>query len=162
MVFHNLSFQEYQDTCECCVGVVEKNERYGAGRMRTGTGSGPTRPSASSIRRLDFLHIIFTMGWTSKLSESLFSWVKWPSRTTTRHVLIGVLIGFSFSITSTSLAVYYHQRKKERQIKQFAPRPIELRSDEIVNGVPGLIGINSYLQFFLNNSHATSRKHAIG
>ncbi|KAF8198071.1 PALP-domain-containing protein [Pholiota molesta] len=80
------------------------------------------------------------MGWTSKLSESLFSWVKWPSRTTTRHVLIGVLIGFSFSITSTSLAVYYQQRKKERQIKQFAPRPIELRSDEIVNGVPGLIG----------------------
>ncbi|KAF8971102.1 PALP-domain-containing protein [Flammula alnicola] len=80
------------------------------------------------------------MAWTSKFTESLFSWLQWPSRTTTRHVLIGVLIGFSFSLTSTSFAVYYQQRKKERQISHFAPRPIELRSDEVVKGVVGLIG----------------------
>ncbi|KAF9482225.1 PALP-domain-containing protein [Pholiota conissans] len=80
------------------------------------------------------------MGWTSTLTESISSWLQWPSRTAARHLIIGVLIGFSFSITSTSFAVYYQQRKKERQVQHFAPRPIELRSDEIVDGVSGLIG----------------------
>ncbi|KIM45342.1 hypothetical protein M413DRAFT_338217 [Hebeloma cylindrosporum] len=80
------------------------------------------------------------MAWTSTLLSSLSPWLQWPSRTTTRHVLIGVLIGFSFSVTSTSFAVYYQQRKRERQIANFSARPIELRSDEIVKGVAGLIG----------------------
>ncbi|KJA20032.1 hypothetical protein HYPSUDRAFT_43642 [Hypholoma sublateritium FD-334 SS-4] len=79
-------------------------------------------------------------GWTSKLTESLFSWSQWPSRMATRHVVIGVLLGFSFSITSTSIAVFFQRRKKEHQLQQFTPRPIELRSDEIVSGVSGLIG----------------------
>ena len=81
-----------------------------------------------------------TMAWTPTLARSLLSWLQWPSRTTARHVLIGVLIGFSFSLTSTSLAVYYQQRKRERQIGNFSARPIEVRSDEIVKGVAGLIG----------------------
>jgi len=81
------------------------------------------------------------MTWTSTLVESLLPWLQWPSRTTTRHILVGVLIGFSFSLTSTSFAVYYQQRKRERQIANFSARPIELRSDEIVNGVVGLIGL---------------------
>jgi len=80
------------------------------------------------------------MAWTPTLAGLLPSWLQWPSRTTMRHVLIGVLIGFSFSLTSTSLAVYYQQRKRERQIANFSARPIELRSDEIVKGVAGLIG----------------------
>ena len=77
----------------------------------------------------------------STLVESLSSWLQWPSRTTTRHVLIGILIGFSFSLTSTSFAIYYQQRKRERRIANFSARPIELRSDKIVKGVVGLIGL---------------------
>ncbi|KAF8160706.1 tryptophan synthase beta subunit-like PLP-dependent enzyme [Crassisporium funariophilum] len=80
------------------------------------------------------------MSWISTAGFALPSWLQWPSRSTARHVLIGVLLGFSFSLTSTSLAFYYQQRKKDRQAKHFSPRPIELRSDEVVRGVVGLIG----------------------
>lgn len=67
-------------------------------------------------------------------------WIRWPSQSTTRHVLYGVLIGFSLSLTSTSLALYYQSRKRRRKTAKFAPRPIELRSDEVLSGVTGLIG----------------------
>ena len=102
------------------------------------------------------------VGWTSKLTESLFSWTQWPLRTATRHVLIGILLGFSFSITSTSIAVFFQRRKKERQLQQFTLRPIELRSDEIVSGVSGLIGTSLVVSFFAQESHCTRRKHSPG
>lgn len=63
-----------------------------------------------------------------------------PSRTALRWIFYGVLLGFSLSVTSTSLALYFQDRKRKRIEKQFEPRPIELRSDEVVNGVTGLIG----------------------
>ncbi|KAF4620948.1 hypothetical protein D9613_000323 [Agrocybe pediades] len=81
-----------------------------------------------------------TSTWTTSIADFLSSYIRLPSRTTSRHVLIGLIIGFSLSLSSTSLVQYYQQRKKERQIAHFAPRPIELRSDEIVKGVSGLIG----------------------
>ena len=59
----------------------------------------------------------------------------------TRQLLYGILLGFSFSVTSTSLALYIQERKRNRIQKQFAPRPIELRSDEVIDGVTGLIGL---------------------
>ena len=66
-------------------------------------------------------------------------WIfRWPSR----HLLYGILIGFSVSVTSTSLAVYYNSRKKLRSAPNFTERPIELRSDEILSGVTGLIGMS--------------------
>lgn len=58
----------------------------------------------------------------------------------TRHLLYGVLLGFSLSVTSTSLALYFQERKRQRVQEQFEPRPIELRSDEVLDGVTGLIG----------------------
>lgn len=63
-----------------------------------------------------------------------------PSSLTIRHLVYGALIGFSLSVTSTSLALYWQQRKREREQDKFEPRPIELRSDEVVDGVAGLIG----------------------
>ena len=63
-----------------------------------------------------------------------------PSVLTVRHLVYGALIGFSLSVTSTSLALYWQQRKRERIQERFEPRPIELRSDEVVDGVAGLIG----------------------
>ncbi|PPQ95342.1 hypothetical protein CVT26_008187 [Gymnopilus dilepis] len=80
------------------------------------------------------------MAWKDDLIQHLPTWLHWPSRTAARHILIGILLGFSLSATTTSVAAYLEQRKKERQIAHFAPRPIELRSDEIVKGVVGLIG----------------------
>jgi cysteine synthase A len=81
------------------------------------------------------------MAWLSTFATSLSSILQYPSRTTARHIFIGVLVGFSFSLTSTSLALYYqNKKKKEREIPEFTARPIEIRSDEIVKGVVGLIG----------------------
>ncbi|KDR75107.1 hypothetical protein GALMADRAFT_249007 [Galerina marginata CBS 339.88] len=83
------------------------------------------------------------MTWTSTVTSfagSLPSWLHWPSRAASRHVLIGILIGFSFSATTSTLAAYYQRRRKEQQSAHFVPRPIELRSDEVVKGVVGLIG----------------------
>ncbi|KIK09826.1 hypothetical protein K443DRAFT_433 [Laccaria amethystina LaAM-08-1] len=62
------------------------------------------------------------------------------SRVSVRSVLIGVFLGFSLSVTSTSLALYFQQKRREREAAKFTPRPIELRSDEVVAGVTGLIG----------------------
>ena len=87
-----------------------------------------------------------TMSWLSNIRlTNLPSWL--PSRNTARHILIGVLLGLSFSMTSTSLALYhfYPRRRRERLVSNFTPRPIELRSDEIVKGVSGLIGMPSWL-----------------
>lgn len=84
------------------------------------------------------------MSWLSNIRlTNLPSWL--PSRNTARHILIGVLLGFSFSMTSTSFALYYYypRRRKDRLVSNFAPRPIELRSDEIVKGVSGLIGMQN-------------------
>lgn len=66
-----------------------------------------------------------------------------PSALTVRHVVYGMLIGFSLSITSTSIALYFQQRKRERVNDQFEARPIELRSDDVIDGVTGLIGLFS-------------------
>ncbi|KAF8913699.1 tryptophan synthase beta subunit-like PLP-dependent enzyme [Mucidula mucida] len=63
-----------------------------------------------------------------------------PSRPTLRHILYGVFLGFSLSITSTSLAVIFERRKRERINARFEARPIEIRSDDILSGVTGLIG----------------------
>ena len=82
-----------------------------------------------------------TSTWTSSITNFLSSYISLPSRSASRHAFIGLLIGFSLSLSSTSLVQYYQKRKKERQIAHFAPRPIELRSDEIVKGVSGLIGV---------------------
>ncbi|KAF9527286.1 tryptophan synthase beta subunit-like PLP-dependent enzyme [Crepidotus variabilis] len=79
------------------------------------------------------------LNWTRKLTEHLPQ-VIWPSRTTARNVFIGILLGFSLSASLTTIGLYARRRKEKRELEQFTPRPIELRSDEIVSGVTGLIG----------------------
>ncbi len=77
---------------------------------------------------------------------NLPSWLASPSRPTLRHILYGVFLGFSLSITSTSLAVIFERRKRERINARFEARPIEIRSDDILSGVTGLIGV-CYVQY---------------
>ena len=75
------------------------------------------------------------MSWANTgLLSSLQAWV---SRTTSRSLFLGFILGFSFS---WSFKTILQRRKQERHIPHFSPKPIELRSDEIVHGVTGLIG----------------------
>lgn len=75
------------------------------------------------------------------------SWIRWPAPATARHVLYGVLVGFSLSLTSTSVALYIQSRRRQRLTAKFEPRPIELRSDEVLSGVTGLIGTSTSVRW---------------
>lgn len=70
------------------------------------------------------------------------SWVSLDGRH--RDIFIGATIGLSLAINSASLAAYLHSLRQRRDHSnpepEFSARPIELRSDEIVDGVSGLIG----------------------
>ncbi|KAL5485463.1 CYS12_1 [Sanghuangporus weigelae] len=73
----------------------------------------------------------------------------WPSHTLDipgRHfLLLGLVFGLSLGLSSTSL-LNYGKRKRVRSTEppDIPPRPIEVRTGEIVNGIPGLIG-NTHL-----------------
>ena len=86
-----------------------------------------------------------------------FALLKLPSKASNKYIFYGVLIGLALSLTTTSVLEYLQERKRKRAELTFEPRPIELRSDEVVDGVTGLIGewigigmaIN-YVRFALN------------
>jgi cysteine synthase A len=63
----------------------------------------------------------------------------------TRDLVVGAALGLSLAISSASLAAYIQSRRQRRlrEIEaepEYPFRPIELRSDEIVQGVTGAIG----------------------
>ncbi|KAG1827823.1 tryptophan synthase beta subunit-like PLP-dependent enzyme [Suillus variegatus] len=65
----------------------------------------------------------------------------WYSNTVVRHITFGILIGFTLSVTSTSISSYWRSRRRQSvSQEQHKSRPIELRSNEVVYGVTGLIG----------------------
>ena len=66
------------------------------------------------------------------------SWLASPA--TARHLFYGILIGFSLSFASTSVISAYRKRRGDSATTRANTRPIELRSDEVLDGVPGLIG----------------------
>ncbi|KAJ2987929.1 hypothetical protein NUW54_g9279 [Trametes sanguinea] len=66
-----------------------------------------------------------------------FLLIKLPSKSTNRYLFYGVLIGLAVSLTTTSVIDYFRQRRRKREELTFEPRPIELRSDEVVDGVVG-------------------------
>ncbi|TFK74296.1 PALP-domain-containing protein [Pluteus cervinus] len=81
------------------------------------------------------------MLWWTALSEHLHSWIRCQlSLRSARHVFYGILLGFSLSLTSQSLVAYYRTQRQKRVKPTFEPRPIELRVDEVLKGVTGLIG----------------------
>ena len=82
------------------------------------------------------------------------SWI--PSPSTARTIFYGILIGFSLSITSTSLALLYRDRRKDKEEAQPGSRPIELRSDEVLDGVTGLIG--TFVVFCTESLRASRNK----
>jgi cysteine synthase A len=84
-----------------------------------------------------------TMGLADYLSLARFDFwdrLRLPRRLTS-DVLIGLVVGFTVSLSSTSLALLIQGWRRKRAIARIPPRPIELRSNEIVPGVIGLIGV---------------------
>lgn len=69
--------------------------------------------------------------WTSSLLER---------QTPARQLVLGIVIGISLSLTSATLVQDYRARRRKEQVPEFSERPIELRSDEILDGVAGLVG----------------------
>lgn len=95
----------------------------------------------SSVIILHFQSFSLTaMSFLPSFRLKIPSFIHLPSHTTLRHVVYGIILGFSLSLTSTSIALFYQSRKRERVTAQFEARPIELRSDEVLEGVTGLIG----------------------
>lgn len=68
------------------------------------------------------------------------SWFKPQNTANVRFLLSGILLGFSFSLTATSFVLYFREKRQRETVSRFKPRPIELRSNEIVQGITGLIG----------------------
>ncbi|KAG1785365.1 tryptophan synthase beta subunit-like PLP-dependent enzyme [Suillus plorans] len=65
----------------------------------------------------------------------------WYSNAVVRHITFGILIGFTLSVTSTSISSYWRSRRRQSiSQERHKSRPIELRSNEVVYGVTGLIG----------------------
>ncbi|RSH84834.1 uncharacterized protein EHS24_006363 [Apiotrichum porosum] len=75
--------------------------------------------------------------WADKL------WIRVSTRLPhrlTRDLILGLSIGIAFSLTSTRLAIFAQEWRRSRATKSIPRRPIEVRSDEAVPGVVGLIG----------------------
>ncbi|KAF7315848.1 PALP-domain-containing protein [Mycena indigotica] len=72
-----------------------------------------------------------------------------------RPLLLGILIGFSISVSSTAVFDYFQRRRRRIASTQeeLAPasdnRPIELRKDDVLDGVVGLIGAKRATQYIL-------------
>ena len=90
------------------------------------------------------------------------SWLPTPS--TARHLFYGVLIGFALSLGASTATQSYQRRKRERsEAAESSLRPIELRSDEILDGVSGLIGELVFVrttQVSSSHSQVTRRLYA--
>jgi cysteine synthase A len=68
-----------------------------------------------------------------------------PLPRTARPLVLGIVLGISLTISSSAVVQYFQQRRRrialsQSQISELESRPIELRSDEVLNGVIGLIG----------------------
>jgi cysteine synthase A len=67
------------------------------------------------------------------------SW--FPSPATARNLFYGVIIGCALSMTGASLVQAYRRKlRADEEVGDAGMRPIEIRSDEILDGVTGLIG----------------------
>ncbi|KAJ7141203.1 tryptophan synthase beta subunit-like PLP-dependent enzyme [Mycena epipterygia] len=64
---------------------------------------------------------------------------------TARPLVFGIVLGVSISISSSAVVQYFQRRQRrialsQSQTSELESRPIELRSDDVLHGVVGLIG----------------------
>ena len=83
-------------------------------------------------------------GMLDAFGSRLSVWFQIPSRSALKHILYGVFIGFYLSVTSRALFQYYERKKRRREllVSKDDFGPIELRKDDVLNGVVGLIGMS--------------------
>jgi hypothetical protein len=62
-------------------------------------------------------------------------------RKLTRDLLWGLFLGITLSVSSTTLGLIAQEWRRKRTLSRIPPRPIEIRSEEVVDGVIGLIGM---------------------
>jgi hypothetical protein len=96
----------------------------------------------SSIWRLHSFLTSSFMWWPSWLHLPLVDRIHWPDTRTIRYITYGVIIGASISTGSHALVAHIQarRRKAHEHAHGFEARPIELRTDEVVSGVLGLVG----------------------
>ena len=80
-----------------------------------------------------------------------------PPRRLSRELTWGLIIGVTLSISSTSLALLAQEWRRKRAVSRIPPRPIEIRSEEVADGVIGLIGAERSPGL---GRYAECRKHA--
>ncbi|WVQ73692.1 hypothetical protein IAR50_003272 [Cryptococcus sp. DSM 104548] len=73
------------------------------------------------------------------LSTRFWERIRFPNKFT-REVVWGIVLGITVSLSSTSAALIVQDWRRKRAMRRIPPRPIEIRSDEIVPGAIGLIG----------------------
>ncbi|KZT51768.1 hypothetical protein CALCODRAFT_114674 [Calocera cornea HHB12733] len=67
----------------------------------------------------------------------------WPPhlpRKPLHALLLGIFAGLTISLSSASVGLYLEHRRREAILRRLPPRPIEIRRDEVVTGITGLIG----------------------
>ncbi|WVR03921.1 hypothetical protein IAU60_000920 [Kwoniella sp. DSM 27419] len=79
------------------------------------------------------------LDYLPRLSSRFWDRLRLPSKFT-RDLVWGLIIGVTVSLSSTSVAILFQNWRRRQLIQRIPPRPIEIRSDEIVPGVIGLIG----------------------
>ncbi|OWZ26431.1 cysteine synthase A [Cryptococcus neoformans] len=79
------------------------------------------------------------LDYFTAFSAKFWERLRFPSKFT-RDLVWGIILGITVSLSSTSAALILQEWRRKRAIQRIPPRPIELRSDEIVSGVTGLIG----------------------
>lgn len=83
---------------------------------------------------------------------------------TARPLVFGIVLGVSLSISSSAVAQYFQRRQRrialsQSETSEFESRPIELRSDEVLDGVVGLIGARIGISSFVCVPYPLPRKH---
>lgn len=81
------------------------------------------------------------MPWIRHFKEKTIS--KVHNRLGLRTFFLGLVVGFSLSLGFVSIALHYEERKRRKHevnLPDSATRFIELRNDDVVDGVVGLIG----------------------
>jgi cysteine synthase A len=70
------------------------------------------------------------------------SWPSWSNTRAAQHIIYGTILGVSLSIASQSMLATIQRRRRlaRENTHGFEPRPIELRNDEVIDGILGLIG----------------------
>lgn len=85
-----------------------------------------------------------------------------------RQLYVGLLLGFTFSLSSTTLAVFFQAQRRRRASRRAAlaggavnggKRPVEMRAEEVVPGVAGLIGASDPFALPTSNACSTSQAH---